>query len=127
MPGPARAGAVIYASGLEQMSAFYQQLLGMSLLHADAEHHVIESSDMQLLIHAIPAHIAATIPLPSPVQAREEQSIKLFFTVASLAAAEVLVQRLGGALFGPHYPGPGIKIRNGHDPEGNVFQLREAS
>jgi predicted enzyme related to lactoylglutathione lyase len=118
---------VIYALGLERLSAFYQQLLGMRLLHADAEHHVIESPDMQLLVHAIPPHIAATITLPAPVLPREDQSIKLFFTVPSLAAAEALVGRLGGALFGPQYPGPGITIRNGHDPEGNVFQLRMGS
>jgi division protein CdvB (Snf7/Vps24/ESCRT-III family) len=47
MPGPARAGALIYAKELNQLSKFYQQLLSMKLLMADSQHHVIESADMQ--------------------------------------------------------------------------------
>jgi len=126
MPGPARAGALIYAKDLARLSAFYQQLLGMQRLLADAEHHVIESADMQLIIHAIPPHIAATFTISSPPLPREEQAIKLFFTVPSLAAAEAAAESLGGALFGPAYAGPGFRVRNGYDPEGNIFQVREA-
>ena len=46
VPGPARAGALIYAKDLERLSGFYQQLLGMKLLKADVEHHVIESAEI---------------------------------------------------------------------------------
>lgn len=125
MPGPARAGALIYAKDLQSLSGFYQQVLGMRVLRADDEHHVIESADMQLIIHAIPPHIAATFAIASPPQLREEQAIKLYFTVPTLVAAESTAKELGGALFGPVYPGPGFKVRNGYDPEGNIFQLRE--
>ncbi len=85
MPGPARAGALIYAKDLQRLSNFYQQLLAMRLQHADAKHHVIASDDMQLIIHAIAAHIAATLEISTPPAPREEQAIKLFFTVDSLA------------------------------------------
>lgn len=125
MPGPARAGALIYALDLERMSGFYRQVLGMRLLHADAEHQVIESDDLQLIVHAIPPPIAATITLASPPVPRDEQALKLFFTVTSLADAALRASALGGALFGPAYAGPGFEVRNGHDPEGNIFQLRE--
>jgi predicted enzyme related to lactoylglutathione lyase len=125
MPGPARAGALIYALDPEALSGFYQQLLGMRLLHATDEIQVIESSDMQLLIHAIPAQVAATITIAKPPQPREEQAIKLFFTVPSLAEAEATARLLGGDLFGPRYAGPGFTVRNGYDPEGNIFQVRE--
>ena len=127
MPHPARAGALIYAKDLQRLSEFYQSLLSMRLLGADAEHHVIASADMQLVIHAIPAHIAATFEIATPPAPREEQAIKLFFTVPSLAAAAVQAASLGGALFGPEYAGPGFRVRNGYDPEGNIFQVREAA
>ncbi|MFM2119517.1 MAG: hypothetical protein RL722_985 [Pseudomonadota bacterium] len=127
MPGPARAGALIYAKDLDRLSAFYQGLLGMRLLLADAWHQVIESDDLQLIIHAIPPQIAAGITLTSPPEVREEQAIKLFFTLpagAQLPAVEVQVHALGGGMFGPVYPGPGFQARNAYDCEGNVFHLR---
>ena len=127
MPGPARAGALIYAKDLERLSGFYQQLLSMKLLRADSEHHVIESADMQLIIHAIPPHIAATFSIATPPLPREEQAIKLFFTVSSASDAARVASSLGGALFGNEYTGPGFTVRNGYDPEGNIFQVRETS
>lgn len=125
MPGPAKAGALIYAKDLERLSHFYQTLLSMQLLVADTEHHVIESADIQLIIHAIPPHIASTFSIATPPVPREEQAIKLFFTVPSLSAAQTVAASLGGALFGHEYAGPGFKVRNGYDPEGNILQLRE--
>jgi predicted enzyme related to lactoylglutathione lyase len=125
MPGPARAGALIYAKDLDRLSRFYQTLLSMQLLSADREHHVIESAEIQLVIHAIPPHIAVTIAIATPPEPREEQAIKLFFTVPSLSGAETVTASLGGNLFGPVYEGPGFKVRNGCDPEGNILQLRE--
>lgn len=126
MPGPARAGAVIYAQDLNRLSRFYQQLLSMRLLNAHADHHVIESADFQLIIHAIPPHIAATFSIASPPEPREEQAIKLFFTVPSLADATTVAGTLGGAVFGHGFLGPGFAARNGNDPEGNIFQVRES-
>ncbi|MCV2367917.1 VOC family protein [Roseateles oligotrophus] len=125
MAGPARAGALIYAHSLDKLSAFYQQVLGMRLLHANAELQVIASTDFQLIIHALPAPVAATFSIAVPPAPREEQAIKLFFTVDSMEAAASRARSLGGDLFGPVYAGPGFQMRNAYDPEGNVFQLRE--
>ena len=125
MPGPSQAGALIYAKDLACLSHFYQTVLAMQLLVADAEHHVIESADIQLVIHAIPAHIAATFEIATPPEPREEQAIKLFFTVASLASAEAAAASLGGAVLGQTYVGPGFSVWNAMDPEGNIFQMRE--
>lgn len=127
MPGPARAGSLIYAKDLELLSTFYQQVLAMTVLHADSEHHVLESPDTQLIIHAIPPHIANTITVASPPIPRTEQSIKLFFSVQSLTQTANLAESIGGQLFGQEYPGPGFKVRNAYDPEGNIFQVREWS
>ncbi len=48
-----------------------------------------------------------------------------FFTVPSISGAQAVAASLGGALFGQEYAGPGFKVRNGCDPEGNVLQVRE--
>ena len=125
MPGPARAGALIYAHDLQRMSVFYQAVLGLQLLTADDQHQVLESADTQLILHAIPAAIAATFTIDRPPAIREEQAIKLFFSVDSLADAGTTADRLGGGLIGPEYAGPGFVLRNAYDPEGNVLQLRQ--
>jgi predicted enzyme related to lactoylglutathione lyase len=127
MPSPARAGALIYAKDVEHMSAFYQQVVGMRLLHGDAERHVIGSADMQLILHALPAHLAGSVTVSSPPVPREEQAIKLFFTVPSLSEAEAAASSLAGAVFGPVYSGPGFRVRNAYDPEGNIFHVREST
>lgn len=127
MPGPARAGALIYAKDLERLSHFYQELLSMQLLSADSEHHVIESADIQLVIHTIPPSIAATFEIAIPPTPREEQAIKLFFTVPSLSDTAAIATSLGGSLFGQEYTGRGFKVRNAYDPEGNIFQVRETT
>ncbi len=125
MPGPARAGALIYAKNLATLSTFYQRLLGMKLLKADDTLHVMESADFQLLVHAIPPHIAATFTIATPPVPREDSALKLFFTVESLAHAESQAAEMGGSVAGPVWDGPGFRLQNAVDPEGNIFQVRE--
>ncbi len=125
MAGPARTGILFYARHLATLSAFYERLLGARVLHADLEHRVLETPDVQLIIHAIPASHAESIVIEVPPVPRESQAIKPFFTVPSLAAAEPLVESLGGRLHGPVWPGPGLRVRNVCDPEGNIIHLRE--
>jgi predicted enzyme related to lactoylglutathione lyase len=124
MPASTHATALIYAKDLQRMSTFYRRLLDMRLVHADPDHHVTESGQLQLIVHAIPAHIAATSDIASPPELREEQAIKLLFTIASLAAAEAVAPALGGALIGKTCSVSGFNVRDGHDPEGNIFELR---
>jgi predicted enzyme related to lactoylglutathione lyase len=125
MAGPVRAGALVYAKDLARVSKFYEEVLQMRRVLDDADHHVLESPDLQLIVHAIPAHIAATIAIESPPEPREEAAIKLFFTVASFADASAVAASLGGMLYEQEWAGPGFKVRNGCDPEGNILQLRE--
>ncbi len=127
MPGPARNGVLIYAKDLAAMARFYTGLLGLRVLLADAEHQVLESDDGQLILHAIPPHIAASFSIASPPELREEQAIKPWFSVPSLAQAEQAAPALGGRLFGPAYTVQDMTLRNACDPEGNILQLREFS
>ncbi|MFM8393177.1 MAG: hypothetical protein ACKOB4_04565 [Acidobacteriota bacterium] len=127
MPGPARAGLLIYAKNLASLSRFYEELLSLRILTADGERVVAGNDDVQLVIHAIPAHIAAQITISSPPEPRAEQALKPFFTVASLAEAAPQAQELGGFLFGPTWEGPGFVVRQACDPEGNIIQLRQSA
>ena len=126
MSGTARTGVLIYAKNLVAVYAFYEQLLGARVLRADDEHLVLQSADVQLIIHAIPEPYSSSIAIEVPPVAREEQAIKPFFTVASLAAAERIAEQCGGRVWGPVWPGPGIQVRNVCDPEGNIVHLRES-
>lgn len=125
MAGPARTGVLIYAKELGALSSFYERILGARVVHSDSEHTVLQTPDIQLLLHAIPPQYSSSIVIEKPPEPREEQAFKPFFTVANLAHAERITQESGGVVMGPVWPGPGIRMRNVCDPEGNIVQLRE--
>ena len=125
MTGPARAGLFIYAKELERVAGFYQSLLGMSRLHASADLVVLQSQDVQLVVHQVPASIAAGIGIDSPPRQRSDCALKFFFSVPSIDAARAIAADLGGQVLDTLYPGRGFIACNAVDPEGNIFHLRE--
>lgn len=125
MSAPARAGVFVYAKDLPRLAAFYAAVLGMREVHADDDIAILASPDLQLLVHRIPAHIAAGIHIETPPVRREDCAIKFFATVSSLEAAGATAAALGGQLFDERWEGPGFIVCNAMDPEGNVFQIRE--
>lgn len=126
MSGPARAGLFIYAGDAERIARFYEAVAGMSRLHARDELIVLQSADIQLLVHQIPPQIAANIAIASPPNRRENTALKFFFTVPSLNEARSVAGMLGGEVFYENWRGPGFLACNAMDPEGNVFQVRES-
>lgn len=125
MTGPARAGLFIYATDVGRVAGFYQSLLGMSRLHASAELVVLQSRDVQLVVHQVPASIAAAISIDSPPRQRADCALKFFFSVPSIDAAREIAADLGGQVLDALYPGRGFVACNAIDPEGNIFHLRE--
>ncbi|WP_297802132.1 VOC family protein [Arenimonas sp. GDDSR-1] len=125
MPAPAKSGVLFYAKNLNAVSAFYETLLNAKVLNADEMHRVLQSPDAQLIIHAIPPQYADDIVVAVPPVPREDQAIKPFFTVNCLDTAVAQVEALGGVVVGPIWPGPGMRVRNVCDPEGNIIHLRE--
>jgi len=130
MPSAVGSGTLIYAKDLALLASFYRVLLSMSEVHASDELVVLRSHDgrspqSELIVHRIPEHIAETIVVASPPVLREDTAIKPFFAVASFAEAAAHATSMGGGLFGPQYQGPGFRITNAYDPEGNIIQLRE--
>lgn len=126
-----KPGAVIFAKDLACMARFYQELLGLQELERAPGHVLLESEHLQLVIHAIPKPYAEAIHIGVPPTLREEQAIKLFFSVASLATARRLAAALGGGLkpASKEWQIEGslraFRACDGHDPEGNVLQCRE--
>ena len=127
MSGPARAGLFIYAKDLSRLSGFYESLLGMSRVHSAPDLVVLRSPDIQLTLHAIPAPIAASISISSPPDKREDAALKFFFTVPSIAEAVAKAPGLGGEVLPEQWQGPGFRVCNAVDPEGNIFQVRESA
>jgi predicted enzyme related to lactoylglutathione lyase len=125
MPGPARAGLFVYAKHKETLVRFYEAVAGMTRLKETPELTVLESPDIQLLVHQIPAAIADSIAISTPPARREDTALKFFFTVPSLDDARKRAAELGGEVWNENWAGTGFTVCNAMDPEGNVFQVRE--
>lgn len=127
MSGPAKAGLFIYAKDLSRLAGFYESLLGLSRSHSAVDLVILRSPDIELTLHAIPAAIAATISITSPPERREEAALKFFFTVPSIAEVAAMAPSLGGEALPGQWQGPGFRVCNVVDPEGNIFQVREST
>ena len=125
MSGPARAGLFLYAIDFVRVASFYEAMLGLARIHSDESITVLEGDGVQLVVHAIPPDIAATIVMSSPPVRRSNVALKVFFTIPSIERARLLAPSLGGALDSEEWEGRGFRVCNAVDPEGNVFQVRE--
>jgi predicted enzyme related to lactoylglutathione lyase len=123
--------AVIYANNLERLVAFYRGVLDLTLVEAaegDFVHLASSTGEMELSVVAIPRN-AVDDPAPDdPAGAREDASVKLSFAVHDIEIAGPRVTGLGGVLQpeASRWVWRGMVHCNGHDPEGNVFELRAA-
>lgn len=125
MSNRALCGAVIYAKDLARMTRYYRELLQAQALSSGIDHAILQAQGIELVIHAIPTHIAEDIEIASPPTPREEQAIKLSFTVPQLSQAIETVIAHGGVLCGRAWRGGGFRAQDATDPEGNVLQLRQ--
>jgi predicted enzyme related to lactoylglutathione lyase len=129
MPVDLNPGAVLYAKDLPRVSAFYVQVLGLELAHETGDFVVLKAGGYRLTVVEIPEHIARDIHITTPPARREDTPIKLVFSVESLQAARAKVAALGGELNPPEreWEDDGELVCDGHDPEGNVLQLRQSA
>jgi hypothetical protein len=81
------------------------------------------------VIVRIPKRIAETITIETPPERREDTPIKLVFAVPDIVAARKGAAEWNGEInpVEREWEFGGAKVCGGHDPEGNVFQLRCAS
>lgn len=124
-----RPSAVLFVTDVPRMTQFYRVLASMALLHDDPEHAVLEVEGFQLIIHALRGE-----PHPRPAQGgqvriRADSYVKVCLPVTNIAAARASAQSLGGTIQAPgkEWEARGFRACDGHDPEGNVFQVRQTA
>lgn len=123
-----RPGVVVYAKDVAAVAAFYESVAGLVVAEVAEGHVALVSDALELVVVRIPAELARTIEISRPPRRREETPIKPLLPVASLALARERALNAGGVLNGAEseWRWGGALVCDGHDPEGNVFQLRES-
>lgn len=123
-PKPA---AVVFARDVARMAHFYRDMAGMDVVHDDSDHVVLDGGHFQLVIHGIPEKIANDIAITEPPRIRDDTPIKICVPVHSIEEARTRAARLGGNVGSKarQWQARGFVACDGHDPEGNVFQVRE--
>lgn len=126
MPKP-QAAAVLYAKNLKRLAEFYARVARLGFRTSAEDHIVLESELFQLVVVQIPKQIADRIEIEEPPVRRSQTPIKLVFFIEHLEAARAAAVAHGGALNPAEgeWLFDGIRVCDGHDPEGNVFQLRQ--
>jgi len=124
---PIRQGVVIFAKNKQRVSAFYRRTLDLQAFEESDSADVLRGHGLEVVVHSIPAKIAADIVITQPPEVREETPIKPTFVVASLEAVRSAAIETGGFLKPKerawHFRG--ATVLDGHDPEGNVVQFKQ--
>jgi predicted enzyme related to lactoylglutathione lyase len=121
-------GAVLYAKDLDRLVEFYSSVAGIEPQAIEKGFAIPGSRASQFVILRVPKRIADTIDIATPPEPREDTPLKLVFGVEDIAHARERAAALGGAMNAAEreWEFEGAKVCDGHDPEGNVFQLRQA-
>ena len=116
-----------FASELDQVAAFYSNVLGLHEASRDDDHILLESPGFQLVVHRIPAHSAATVQVEEPPIRRATAAMKPVFFVPSLVSVRTTVGAHGGTMEprDKEWSFNGVPVCDAIDPEGNVIQFRE--
>jgi predicted enzyme related to lactoylglutathione lyase len=119
-------GAVLYAKDLPRLSEFYAAVAGLPIKESKDEYAVLGCESHLLVVVKIPPRIAGSIAIETPAVRRQETPIKLVFSVPDIAAARKDASERGGVVDPPEreWEFDGDTVCDGHDPEGNIFQLR---
>ena len=121
-------GAVLYAKDLDGLVESYSSAAGIEPQAIEKGFAILGSRPSQFVILRIPKRIADTIDIATPPEPREDTPLKPVFGVEDIAHARQRAAELGGAMNAVEreWEFEGAKVCDGHDPEGNVFQLRQA-
>jgi predicted enzyme related to lactoylglutathione lyase len=124
---PITQSLVVFAKNKKRVSAFYRQTLGLTAIEEHASHDLLRGPGIELVIHAIPRKIAATITLTKPPSVRDDTPLKPAFVVKSLDAVRSAAAATGGFLkpIEAAWQIRGATVLDGHDPEGNVVQFKQ--
>ncbi len=124
-----KSGAVIFARDIEAVARFYEGAVPMRILAREEGVVRLETDTVQLVVHALPPDVTAGLEIGVPPRVRHDTWIKPVFAVDSLARVRGAVAVLGGGMEpeSSAFVWAGFRACDGHDPEGNVVQFREAA
>jgi catechol 2,3-dioxygenase-like lactoylglutathione lyase family enzyme len=122
-----RVGVVLFVKDLAKTAAFYREVLNLRTVRSDDDHIVLDCGNVELTLHSLPAPLARQTQIDAPPERRERSAHKLSFRVDSIARVREAAAKAGGMLDKepPAWVIDQQKICLGHDPEGNVIELRE--
>jgi len=120
----ARAAAVLYATDLGRLQAFYESVCGLAVAESTPDFVTLVSDRWELTLVAVPERVAATLELTDPPRRRSQTPIKLAFAVASLVDARSAAPAVGGVVDDAEWIFNDAVVCDGQDPEGNVVQFR---
>lgn len=123
-----RAGAVVYVKDLARASAFYATLLDDEPPRTNETYVVLDTPACQVVLLAT-VEAARFVEIDGPPTRRTETAVKLVFPVDSIARVRAAAVALGGLVdpVADEWHFESEAVCDGHDPEGNVVQLREVS
>jgi predicted enzyme related to lactoylglutathione lyase len=123
---PVPLAAVVYAKDLDRLAAFYRTLLGWEVLEARAGEFVcLAPPDGSVELTVVAGH---GVTAADPPTRRTTTAVKCSFSVDDLVAARARAAELGGLVdpSATEWTWREMVHCDGHDVEGNVFQLRVA-
>jgi predicted enzyme related to lactoylglutathione lyase len=119
-----KPSVVVFVADVRRVSTFYREVASMDVLIEEEGYSVMEVEGLQLVIHLLRGEPVVN---PAEIRVREDSYVKLCLPVASIAEARSLAAANGGAIKSPEHEweARGFRACDGHDPEGNVIQVRE--
>lgn len=123
--GP-KPSVVLFVSDVARVSVFYRELAAMQVAFADDDHVVLAVDGFELVVHRLfgePENDANFEVTP-----RDDSYSKLCLPVRDIESARGTAARLGGSIKPQSFEwsARGFRACDGHDPEGNVIQVRQA-
>ena len=119
-----KPSVVVFVADVRRASAFYREVASMDVLIEDEGYTVMEIDGLQLVVHALSGEPRV---IAEAIHVREDSYVKLCLPVASIVSARSLAAANGGAIKSREHEweARGFRACDGHDPEGNVIQVRE--
>ena len=122
-----RTGAVLFATRMDRVAAFYSSVLGLNQANRDDDHILLESPGFQLVVHRLPERLAPAVEIAEGPVRRAAAAFKPVFFVPNVARVRAIADAHGGAMDPEEkeWRFEGALVCDALDPEGNVIQFRE--
>jgi predicted enzyme related to lactoylglutathione lyase len=120
---------VLFVANVERVAAFYCDIFAMKRLEGDRDHAVLGIDGFQLVVHRLRGEPEPAQDTQGKVRVRKDSYVKICLPVESIGAARKRAKALGGDVKPARneWEARGFRACDGHDPEGNVIQVRQSA